>query len=126
MFSGINSVGISRQPRRCNRRRDLSRLPFRRFRLRRVAFFFRELPRIPQRQCTLRCPSSGWLLSHVFTHRCRLPEHEGSAISFLRGIASLVPNCRTLLSYSESLLLGNKQSVSGSGGTTARLAQSVP
>jgi|SRR5271157_5289884 len=60
-----------------------------RFRLRGRAFFFQGCRRYHLgKRCTYR--SSGWLLSDVCTHRCRLPELEGSMISGLGKIASLV------------------------------------
>ena len=51
--------------------------------------FSRVIEDTVERRCTVRCPSHEWIRGHVFTHRCRLPELEGSVIFVLGRIASL-------------------------------------
>src|SRR5208283_5713633 len=80
-----------RQPRRLPPETFLSRL-FRGSGSREPSSFSENCRGYPKR-CTLRCPSHEWIRGHVFTHRCRLPELEGSVISVLGRIASLVCNC---------------------------------
>jgi hypothetical protein len=71
------------QRSRCSWRRYLLDFVTKVFRLQKTPFFPRVVEDAVERRCTLRRPSSGWLLSHVSTHRCRLPELEGSVIFFL-------------------------------------------
>jgi hypothetical protein len=85
----VTEFCIPRQPRRYNRRRYLSRLPYQRFRLRERRLLFHKIAGDTlEAMHRLGCPSHEWVRGHIFTHRFRLPELEGSVIAVLGRIAS--------------------------------------